>query len=525
VIEKATIRPSPGASRHPLPVGEGITAPGEGRKRATRSSIVSLAACLVLIVAVFELPAASSRFNVLVFTKTAGFHHDSIPAGIQAIRSLGLQYGFDVDDTADGAAFTDGNLSRYRVVVFLNTTGDILDLPQQAALEHFIQRGGGFVGIHSAADTEYDWPWYGRLLGAYFVSHPDIQSATLRVADASHPSTESLPREWIRTDEWYNFRELLSPDIGVLLTIDERSYSGGEMGGSHPISWRHPYEGGRAWYTAMGHTIESYSEPSFLVHIAEGIVWTAGVQALRAAPLPIRDVELGNIRNGYVVFTPNTGSALPGTSVTFGMVSNGEVKSQAGVIGLSLTTDASLFVELNSAINRNVGVAVANPAGNAASLTMMLRDSSGLASGNPVVLTLPAHQQLTKFVSEIFQGVSPEDFTGSLRIQSSSPVSILGLRFSGILFSTLPVVNLAGSPATTSAVFPQFALGGGWATQLALLNDTASAVSGRFDVFDGSGNPMSVTMNGFNRSSYTYSILPGGAFVFAPRDANGQSPM
>jgi type 1 glutamine amidotransferase len=484
-----------------------------------------LTVVLLLAITTFASPAASPGFSVLVFTKTAGFHHDSIPAGIQAIRSLGVQYGFDVDDTTDPAVFTDANLSRYRVVVFLNTTGDVLDLPQQAAFENFIHAGGGFVGIHSAADTEYDWPWYGRLVGAYFVSHPDIQPASLRVADASHPSSETLPREWMRTDEWYNFRQDPRPDVGVLLTIDESTYSGGEMGSYHPISWRHPYEGGRAWYTAMGHTIESYSEPFFLVHVAQGIVWAADVQPLRAAPLPIRDVEMGNIRTGYIVFSPNTDSELPSTTVTFGLVSNGEVKSQAGIVGLPLTTDASLFVELNSAINRNVGVAVANPGGTAATLTVTLRGSDGLAAGNAVVVTLPAHQQLTKFVSEIFQGIGAEGFVGSLRIQSSSPVSVLGLRFSGVLFSTLPVANNAVSPGKTSPVFPQFAMGGGWATQLALVNDSVSTMSGRFYVFDNLGNPMPVTLNGFNRSSYTYSIPAGGAFVFAPRDANSQSPM
>src|SRR5262245_48691985 len=213
---------------------------------------------LILTFPALAFAAAPPRFSVLVFTKTAGFHHDSIPAGIQAIRSLGLQNGFDVDDTIDEAAFTDSNLSHYRVVIFLNTTGDVLDLPQQSAFENFIHAGGGFVGVHSAADTEYEWPWYGRLVGAYFASHPDIQTARLKVADASHPSSETLPREWMRTDEWYNFREYPRPDVGVLLTIDENSYSGGEMGANHPISWRHPYEGGRAWYTAMGHTIESY---------------------------------------------------------------------------------------------------------------------------------------------------------------------------------------------------------------------------------------------------------------------------
>jgi uncharacterized protein len=478
----------------------------------------------ILTLPALGFPTAPPRFSVLVFTKTAGFHHDSIPAGIQAIRSLGVQNGFDVDDTADEAAFTDSNLSRYRVVVFLNTTGDILDLPQQVAFETFIHDGGGFVGIHSAADTEYDWPWYGHLLGAYFVSHPDIQSATLNVVDASHPSTETLPREWRRTDEWYNFRQHPTPDVGVLLSIDESSYTGGEMGSSHPISWRHPYEGGRAWYTAMGHTIESYSEPLFLVHIAQGIIWAADVQALQVPPLPIRDVETGNIRTGYIVFTPDNDSELPSTTVTLGLVKDGEVKSRASVTGLSLTTDASLSVEMNSVLNTNVVIAVVNPASNATNLTITLRGSDGSPAGNALVFTLSPHQQFTKFVGEIFSGASAA-FTGILRIQSSSPVSILALRFSGAVFNALPFANIVASQGSASGAFPQFAIGGGWAAQLAFLNNGLSTVSGRFDVVDSSGNPMAVTLNGFNQSSYTYSIPAGGALLFAPRDVNGQTPM
>ena len=162
-------------------------------------------------------------------------------------------------------------------MVFLNTTGDIFNPGEQAAFERFVRRGGGFVGIHAASDTEYDWPWYGRLLGTYFRRHPAIQSATLKVVDPSHRSTRHLPIRWTRTDEWYDFRSDLDRDITVLIRIDEATYRGGKMGADHPISWYHTFDGGRAWYTAIGHTAESYKEPLFLDHLLGGITWAAGV--------------------------------------------------------------------------------------------------------------------------------------------------------------------------------------------------------------------------------------------------------
>ena len=217
-----------------------------------------------------------SSFTVLVFTQTAGFRHESIPAGIRAIKSLGDEQQFRVDSSEDAAVFTDANLARYQVIVFLNTTGDILDLNQQAAFERFIQRGGGFAGIHSATDTEYDWGWYGRLVGAYFDSHPPIQLATVTVVDATHLSTVQLPATWTRNDEWYNFRADPSPHVSVLMQVDEMTYTGGTMGKNHPIAWYHEYDGGRSWYTAMGHTTESYSDPLFLRHVSGGIRWAAG---------------------------------------------------------------------------------------------------------------------------------------------------------------------------------------------------------------------------------------------------------
>jgi hypothetical protein len=240
-------------------------------------SITVVGSCL--LVAGGPSPASADQqtaFGVLVFTKTAGYRHRSIPAGIEAIKALGEANGFRVDASESASLFTDGNLARYRVVVFLNTTGDILGPEEQGAFERFIRRGGGFVGIHSATDTEYDWPWYGRLIGAYFLNHPAIQRAVLTV-DRSDRSTAHLPVRWTRTDEWYNFQEDPGEAVQVLVRLDEGTYSGGKMGANHPITWYHTYDGGRAWYTAMGHTEESYAEPDFLTHLLGGIRWAAGV--------------------------------------------------------------------------------------------------------------------------------------------------------------------------------------------------------------------------------------------------------
>lgn len=220
---------------------------------------------------------ADPRFSVLVFSKTTGFRHDSIPLGIAAIEALGAEHGFAVDSTEEAARFNSATLSRYKVIVFLNTTGDILDANQKTAFERYIHSGGGFVGIHSASDTEYRWPWYGRLVGTWFASHPQIQPATLHIEDPSHPSTKGLPALWERTDEWYNFRSNPRAAVKVLATLDEATYSGGAMGADHPITWCQDVDGGRSWYTAMGHTKESYAEPLFRLHLLGGIESAAGI--------------------------------------------------------------------------------------------------------------------------------------------------------------------------------------------------------------------------------------------------------
>ena len=251
--------------------------------RALRATLIAAVAAIALAIGALLIggsePAAKPKrpARILVFSKTAGFRHDSIPAGIAAIRRLGRAHGFSVTATEDASAFRRKRLGRFDAVVFLNTTGDVLDPAQQAAFKSYIRHGGGFAGVHSATDTEYDWPFYARLVGVHFASHPAIQRATIKIVDRSHPSTRALPRRWTRTDEWYNFAADPRGGVHVLALLDESTYSGGTMGADHPIAWCHRVKGGRAWYTALGHTIDSYSEPLFREHLLGGILWAAGL--------------------------------------------------------------------------------------------------------------------------------------------------------------------------------------------------------------------------------------------------------
>ncbi|MET7422943.1 ThuA domain-containing protein [Dactylosporangium sp. NPDC005555] len=238
-----------------------------------------LAFCTALVVAALGLTAAPAQaapdFTVLVFSKTAGFRHDSIAVGTQAIRDLGTANNFAVEATEDAGQFTAANLARFKAVIWLSTTGDVLNATQQTAFESYIRAGGGYLGVHAAADTEYDWAWYGGLVGAYFASHPAIQTATVRVADATHPATAGLPAAWSRSDEWYNYRTNPRAQVHVLTTLDESTYSGGTMGSDHPNTWCRAYDGGRAFYTGMGHTQASYAEAGFRSLLLGGIRYAA----------------------------------------------------------------------------------------------------------------------------------------------------------------------------------------------------------------------------------------------------------
>ncbi len=218
--------------------------------------------------------ASDDPSQILVFSKTAGFRHDSIPAGVAALRALP---GFQVTATEDAAAFTTRNLAKYDAVVFLSTTGDVLNDSQQKAFERYIGRGGGFAGIHAAADTEYEWPFYGRLVGAYFRQHPAIQEADVVLEDRAHAATAHLPQRWHRTDEWYDYRTNPRTTAHILATLDESTYTGGVMGADHPHAWCKTLGPGRSFYTGGGHTAESYSDPAFLAHLRGGIEYAAGL--------------------------------------------------------------------------------------------------------------------------------------------------------------------------------------------------------------------------------------------------------
>ncbi len=221
----------------------------------------------------FNVSAQESQ-SVMVFSKTEGFRHDCIEIGIKSIQKLGKQNDFKVDMTEDSKVLISG-LDKYDVVIFLNTTGNILTNAQQEKFENYIKKGGGFVGIHSAADTEYKWPWYGKLVGAYFLSHPKQQQATIDVVNTEHLSTFFLGSEWSKFDEWYNYKDI-NPEINVLMKMDEKSYEGGKNGDNHPISWFHDYDGGRIFYTGLGHTKKSYRDPKFLKHVLGGINYAMG---------------------------------------------------------------------------------------------------------------------------------------------------------------------------------------------------------------------------------------------------------
>lgn len=295
-------------------------------KKTRRVSVAQYLWCFLLLIILAS--CEKKPIKLLVFSKTAGFRHESISAGKKALMKMGETEHYLVDTTEDAERFTEGNLKNYAAVIFLNTTGDVLNYAQQNAFERYIQAGGGFVGIHSATDTEYDWPWYGKLVGAYFEGHPATQKAKIEIVDNNHPSTEFLDKFWERTDEWYNFKNL-NPEVKVLAKIDEKSYTGGTHKGNHPMVWYHDYDGGRAFYTEFGHTPESYIDEKYIKHVVGGIKYAVGKNKLdytkartAAMPDPSRfslnvlaawlnePMEIAVSKKGLVYFTQRHGQLM-----------------------------------------------------------------------------------------------------------------------------------------------------------------------------------------------------------------------
>ena len=252
--------------------------------------------------------ASAVEPRLLVFSKIApdGYRHEAIPLAITAISKLGRQNGFAVDTTEDSKAFTSSNLARYQAVFFNHTFGEVFDSAQRIAFQAYIRKGGGFAGIHASSYAELAWPWYRSLVGAYFKSHSAIIQGTLIVEDQTHLSTVGLPAtgKWTHIDEWYDFDANPRPYVHVLLTVDEETYPGGKMGADHPISWYHDFEGGRAWYSAMGHTAECYADSNFLAHLRGGILYAMGTsEPVRILSLPLRvSGSAGQGRRGILTF-------------------------------------------------------------------------------------------------------------------------------------------------------------------------------------------------------------------------------
>ncbi|MFC5959412.1 ThuA domain-containing protein [Streptomyces pratens] len=302
-------------------------------------------------------PAVDPAYEILVFSRTAGFRHSSIDDGIAALRALGTANNFTVDASEDPQVFTTGNLAQYEAVVFLSTTGDVLGDAQQATFEQYIKEGGGYVGIHAAADTEYDWPFYEGLAGALFHSHPAIQSATVEVEDRAHDATAHLGTTWQRTDEWYNYRTNPRTTAHVLASLDESSYSGGNMSGDHPIAWCKDYQGGRAFYTGGGHTDESYADPAFRRHLLGGIRWAAGMTEADCRPetgyTPLFD---GSATTGWKQAGPGGFTLADSTLTSYGGL---------GMLWYSakeFTGDYSLKLDWKAAGDDNSGVFIGFPA-------------------------------------------------------------------------------------------------------------------------------------------------------------------
>ena len=232
---------------------------------------------------IFANPPAKKR--ILVYTKNGkGFVHKNIASSVEAIKKIGEANKLIVDVSDDPVVMTTENLAKYNCLVFSNTGNDIFDTEQQKqAFVDYIHKGGAFVGIHSASDSEQSWPWFARMVGGKFKRHPGFQSFEIKVIDKNHPSTSNLPEIWKKEDECY-FMDELNPNIQILLAADLRTvkdsekaaYPGRVFGDYFPVAWCHKFEGAKVFYTALGHNSKDYTDTTYLEHLTGGILWAIG---------------------------------------------------------------------------------------------------------------------------------------------------------------------------------------------------------------------------------------------------------
>ncbi|MET7397777.1 ThuA domain-containing protein [Dactylosporangium sp. NPDC005572] len=284
-----------------------------GRRRTALGGLLALSASLLVGTTSASAPALAapaidsngSQFKVLVFTKAAGTKSPSTAAGVAAIKQLGNQLRFTVVETDDAGKFDQAHLKQYRVVVFLNTYGDVLNAAQQTAFEEYYTDGGGFVGVHSAIETETDWSFLTDVLGTRASGSSAVTQARIKVADRVHPASKSLPESWNRTDQWYNFTSNVRGFSHVLATVDENSYAGGTMGYDHPITWCKDYKGGRSFYTGLGDTPASFGTQDLRAHLGGAIQWAAGMTDGDCGA-----TVLANYQMDYIAAPPNVSEPI-----------------------------------------------------------------------------------------------------------------------------------------------------------------------------------------------------------------------
>ena len=228
----------------------------------------------------------AQQFTVMLVVQTAGWQHESTFNAIPAMERLAKRHDFKLVLKQRAMPVTAEQLADVDALVMINTTGDVFSDDEQAAIEQFVRSGKGWVGVHAAADTEYDWKWYTDMVGHMFYIHPHVQTAMVDVHDTSFPGMTGWAKRRMWTDEYYEYLDgARKPHLNYLITVDEKTYTTdanwgpGKVakghGDFHPVSWYHEYDGGRAWYTNFGHVPATFEDPDFLHHLYGGIFWAA----------------------------------------------------------------------------------------------------------------------------------------------------------------------------------------------------------------------------------------------------------